>query len=116
MSTLVGLIEFLAGCLTLLGIAFMVTLVMPDSPMKEFATKVVGWTVALVCGLYVVCPDPLPIVVDDIGALLLCIGGAVAAKQAGKSSPEVVQQVTKAIATRHERGARSRISQHTESK
>lgn len=116
LDSFLGLVEFVIGCVTLLGIAFMVTMVLPDSPMKEFATKVVGWTVAFVCGLWFICPDPLPIVVDDIGALLLCIGGAVAAKRAGNSSPESVQQVTKAIASRHERGAQSRISQHSESK
>ena len=116
LDSVLGLLEFTLGCVTLLGVAFMVTLVLPDSPMKQFATKVVGWTVAFVCGLWFICPDPLPIVVDDIGALLLCIGGAVAAKRAGKSPSEAIQQVTKTLASRHERGSRSRISHHSDSK
>lgn len=89
LDTFVGLIQFICGCGTLLAIAFMVTLVLPESPMKQFATQVIGWTVAFVCGLYVICPDPLPIFVDDLGALLMAVGGAMAAKRAGKPPVDV---------------------------
>ncbi len=114
MSTLVGLLEFAIGCATLLGVAFMVTMVLPDSPMKQFATQVIGWAVAFVCGFYFIVPDPLPVFVDDIGALLLGIGGAMAAKRSGKSSKEVADQITRTLAARHERGPRSRIQQKSD--
>lgn len=124
MSTLVGLIEFILGCITLLGVAFLVTLALPDSPTKQFATQVIGWGIALACGLWVVSPVDLipeallgPIgALDDVGALLLGIGSAMAAKRAGKDSKEAVQQVTRTLAERHARGPRSRIEHHSNSK
>ena len=110
-DTLVGLIEFLMGCLTLLFMTFLIVMALPKSPMQQFAVKVCGWAVALVCGLYVVIPDPLPVVIDDIGALLLGIGGAIAAKRAGKNMQEVSKPVVDALTARHAHGPRSRIQQ-----
>ncbi len=116
MSTLVGLIEFVLACGTILGVAFMVCLVLPDSPMKSFATQVIGWAAAAVCGLYVAMPFDLvpegllgPLgAVDDIGALMLGIGAAIAAKRAGKDVKEVSRHVTQTLSARHARGQRSR--------
>lgn len=124
MSSLIGLIEFILGCITLLGVAFLVTLALPDSPTKQFATQVIGWGIALACGLWVVSPVDLipeallgPIgVLDDVGVLLLGIGGVMAAKRAGKDSKEAAQQMARTMAARHARGPRSRIEHHSDSK
>lgn len=120
MSTIVGFAELCVCCLTLLAVAFMVCLVIPDSPLKEFSQKVIGWGVAKLCGLYVVMPFDLvpegllgPLgAVDDIGALMLGIGAAIAAKRAGKDVKEVSRQVTQTLNTRHARGQQSRHQQN----
>ncbi|MBC7817333.1 MAG: DUF1232 domain-containing protein [Planctomycetaceae bacterium] len=102
----------------------MVTLALPDSPTKQFATQLIGWAIALACGLYVISPiDVIPEaflgpigMLDDVGALLLGIGGAIAAKRAGKDSKEALQQVTRTLSARHARGPRSRIEHHSNPK
>lgn len=95
MSALLGLFQMMVFCGTLLGIAFMVCLALPQSPFKDFVTKVAGWGLAVICGIYCISPvDVLPEAVlgpfgffDDIGSLILGIFAARTAHKAGQTAP-----------------------------
>lgn len=94
MSSIFGLMQLVIVCGTLLGIAFMVCLALPDSPFKDFVMKVAGWGLAVVCGIYCISPvDVLPEaalgpfgMVDDVFSLILAVFAAKQAKKAGEAT------------------------------
>ena len=87
MSSFFGTIQLMLFCGTLLAVAFGVLLSMPNSKLREFLMPIVGWSVAIFCGIY--CISPIDIVpeallgpfglIDDIGAV---VGGIAAARAA----------------------------------
>lgn len=88
MSSLFGFLSTGMVCLTILGIAFMVVLAMPQSRMRDVMKQVL---VAIFCALYVISPvDFLPEIVlgpagaiDDIAAVVI---GIMSAKKALSSN------------------------------
>lgn len=90
MSTLMNLLNNAMLCMTVLVIAFMIVLAMPQSQMREV---VKNGLLAVACVIYVLSPiDFIPEialgplgVVDDIGAVVV---GVIAAKKALKESRE----------------------------
>lgn len=84
MSSFLSFLNTAMTCCTILGIAFMIVLSLPQSRMRDVMKKVLT---ALVCMVYIVSPiDFMPEVVlgplgvvDDCGAL---IAGIVSLKQA----------------------------------
>lgn len=125
MSTLVGLIEFLLACGTLVIITFLVTLALPESPTRRFAVQCAGWLVAAFAGLYVVIPcDLAPEILlgpagcfDDLAVGIFGIAAAYAARKAGQGTKEVTERLSESLKTRHQSGRRSaRGSQTTSAK
>lgn len=87
MSSFFGTIQLMLFCGTALTVTFGVLLSMPNSKLREFLMPIVGWGVAIFCGIY--CISPIDIVpeallgpfglIDDIGAV---VGGIAAARAA----------------------------------
>lgn len=83
-------IQTLIQCGTLLTVAFLVLLAMPQSKLREFLMPVIGWGFALFCGAYVLMPvDIIPEIlagpfglIDDAGAVVAGIASARAAMNA----------------------------------
>ncbi|MFO0942342.1 MAG: DUF1232 domain-containing protein [Pirellulales bacterium] len=81
MSSFMNLLTTLIVCMTILGIAFMVVLAMPQSKMREVSKNVM---LAICCFIYVVSPiDVLPEIalgpfgfLDDLGAAVVGIKAA----------------------------------------
>ena len=74
---------YVAGGLLL---TLMVCLSLPKSKLREFLTPLVGWALAVGCGIYVispldVLPDVIPVIgwMDDVGAIAVGVGSAMAA-------------------------------------
>ena len=92
MSSILGTIQMLFLCGTILVIAFGILLSMPHSQLRAFLLPIVGWAVAIFCGIYCISPvDILPEaflgpfgLVDDVGAVVAGIAAARAAMKAGK--------------------------------
>jgi len=92
MSTFLGTIQLLIGCGSLILLAFMILLAMPNSELKKFLMPIIGWCLAIFCGIY--CVSPVDIVpeaflgpfglVDDIGAAVLGFSAASMARKAAK--------------------------------
>lgn len=86
-------IKTLLLCGTVTTIAFMVLLAMPNSKLRQFLLPIVGWCVAILCGIYCISPiDILPEaflgpfgLVDDVGAI---VAGVAAVKTAMSASNE----------------------------
>jgi uncharacterized membrane protein YkvA (DUF1232 family) len=93
MTSILGTIQTLVLCGTGLAVAFVVLLSLPQSKLRAFLLPIVGWAVAIFCGIY--CISPIDIVpeallgpfglVDDVGAL---VAGITAARAAMKASEE----------------------------
>jgi uncharacterized membrane protein YkvA (DUF1232 family) len=73
-------------------LAFMVLLALPKSQLRGFLLQVVGWALAVFCGVYVVSPidvipDVIPVVgwIDDVGAAVVGVTSAVMAINAKNS-------------------------------
>ena len=64
MQSVMGTIQMLMICGTLLGLAFFVLLSMPQSQLRAFLLPIVGWGVAIFCGIY--CISPVDIVPEAI--------------------------------------------------
>jgi len=84
MQSLLGMIQMLLLCGTVLTLAFVVLLALPKSELRTFLMPIVGWAMAIFCGIYAISPvDVVPEVIlgpfgliDDIGAVVAGIGAA----------------------------------------
>jgi len=93
MQSLFSIIQTMLLCGTLLAVAFVVLLSLPQSKLQEFLMPIIGWCVAIFCGVY--CISPIDIVpeavlgpfglIDDLGAL---VTGIAAARMAMKKPRE----------------------------
>ncbi len=87
MSHLFQVLQLLLICGTILGIVFVILLAWPQSKLRDVLMPIVGWVLAIFCGVYCLSPlDVLPEaflgpfgLVDDLGAL---VAGIVAARTA----------------------------------
>lgn len=81
-------------CGTATVIAFLVLLAMPKSELRSVLMPIIGWAMAIFCGIYAISPvDIVPEavlgpfgLVDDIGAVIAGISAAKAAMNAGKEA------------------------------
>jgi hypothetical protein len=84
MQSILGTIQMLILCGTGLGVAFFVLLALPKSQLRGFLLPIVGWVVAIFCGVYCISPiDIMPEAVlgpfgfiDDAGAVVAGIAAA----------------------------------------
>jgi uncharacterized membrane protein YkvA (DUF1232 family) len=91
MASVFSLIQIGIGCGSMLVLAFLVLLSLPQSKLRAVLMPIVGWTLAIFCGLYCISPiDILPEAMlgpfgffDDIGAAALGIASALTAQKAG---------------------------------
>ena len=87
MDKIYHIIEMFVLSGTVLAVTFAVLISLPKSKMREFLMPIIGWCVAIFCGIYCISPvDILPEVllgpfglVDDIGAVVAGISAAHAA-------------------------------------
>ena len=123
LSTILGFVEFLVGCLTLVTITFLISLALPDSTTKTFAVQCAGWCVAAFAGAYLISPfdlvpeglvGPLLGCWDDLAIGIFGVAAAYAARKAGKDSKEISSRLTETLKARHVRGQRSRPQQKSE--
>jgi uncharacterized membrane protein YkvA (DUF1232 family) len=93
MQSLFGTIQTLAMCGTLVTIAFVILLAMPQSQLRAFLLPIAGWSVAIFCGIYAISPvDIVPEallgpfgLIDDVGAV---VAGITAARVAMSAKAE----------------------------
>ena len=92
MQTIMGTIQTMMVCGTMLGLAFFILLSMPQSQLRAFLLPIVGWAVAIACGIWCISPiDLIPDVLfpigfaDDAAALVTGITAAGVAMKAGRS-------------------------------
>ena len=79
METLLKTMQLALGCGTLLLVAFLILLALPNSRLRAVVMPVVSWLMVIACGCYVVSPvDGMPEalfgpfgLIDDIGAGLM---------------------------------------------
>ena len=82
-------------CMTLLGIAWMVSLSLPKSRLRAVLSEITSWAFLLFCGVYAISPiDILPEAVlgpfgffDDLGAVYLGYQSFQSAMQARRERP-----------------------------
>ena len=87
MDKIYHIIEMFVLSGTVLAVTFAVLISLPKSKMREFLMPIIGWCVAIFCGIYCISPiDILPEVllgpfglIDDIGAVVAGISAAHAA-------------------------------------
>lgn len=89
LDSLFIVIKWLIGAGTVLALAMMVLVALPQSKLRDVLIQIVGWTFALYCGVYCISPDILPVwlfgpigVIDDVAALGAGIASASAAYNA----------------------------------
>lgn len=100
MKDLFEVMKWMLGCGTLLMIAFIVLLSLPKSQLRSFLMPVIGWAMAIFCGIYAVSPiDVIPEAVlgpigliDDICAVLMGIAAARAAMNAKSEGERVIDR------------------------
>jgi hypothetical protein len=100
MSSIFAMIDLMIMCGTVLTIAVVIALSIPDSKFRTFVMPIVGWGFAIFCGIYAISPiDVLPECLfgpagmfDDIGAV---IAGIMAARAAMKASKEKNEEESK---------------------
>ncbi len=93
MSGIFSLIQTILWCMTIGGVAFVVLLSLPQSQLRSFLLPIVGWAVAIFCGIY--CISPVDVVpeallgpiglIDDVGILAAGIAAARMAMTAHKT-------------------------------
>jgi len=91
MQTISGVLQTMLICGTLLGIASLVLLSLPQSELRAFLLPIVGWGIAIFCGLWCISPvDPIPDIffpfgfTDDIAALAIGVTSARMAMTSGQ--------------------------------
>lgn len=87
MQNVLGIIQSMFWCGTILVVTFAILLSLPESKLRDFLMPIIGWCVAIFCGIY--CISPIDLVpeallepfglVDDLGALVTGIAAARAA-------------------------------------
>ncbi len=90
MQNITGTIQLLVVCGALLFLAFLILLALPNSKLRAVLMPIVGWAVAIFCGIYAISPiDVVPEailgpfgLVDDIGAVVVGLSAATAASRA----------------------------------
>lgn len=92
MSDFMALLQVLALCGFLLVLAFLILLALPQSKLRAVLMPIVGWSLAIFCGIY--CLSPVDIIpeamlgpfglLDDGVALFGGIAAAMAAKNAAR--------------------------------
>ena len=92
MQGLYGTIQTIFLCGTALCVSFAVLLSLPQSQFRAFLLPIVGWGVAIFCGIY--CISPIDIVpeallgpfglVDDVGAFAAGLTAAGIAMTSGR--------------------------------
>src|SRR5262245_27466340 len=93
MESVFGVIQLMIVCGSVLVLAFMILLGLPQSRMRDFLMEIIGWATAIFCGAYCLMPvDVLPEaflgpfgLIDDGGALVGGIAAATAAWKAGRN-------------------------------
>jgi len=93
MHDLFSMIQTMFCCGTILVVAFAVLLSLPKSKLRAFVLPILGWCVAIFCGIY--CISPIDIfpecflgpfgLIDDLGAV---VGGISAVRAAMNASKE----------------------------
>jgi len=90
------MINTLIMCGTGLFVVFLILLAMPKSQLRSFLAPLVGWAVAALSTIYIVSPidivpDFIPIAgwLDDGGALMTAIAGAVMAMKAQSEQKKI---------------------------
>ena len=84
MEKLFAVAQTMVLCGTGLGLVFIVLLSMPNSQLRAFLLPIVGWAVAIFCGVYCISPcDIFPEIllgpfglIDDVGAIVTGISAA----------------------------------------
>ena len=92
MASFFQVIEFMIVCGSILALAMMILVNMPQSPLRSLLIQVFGWLFALFCGAYAISPiDVMPEILlgpfglmDDLGAVVVGFMSARAAWNAGK--------------------------------
>jgi|SRR5208337_3674298 uncharacterized membrane protein YkvA (DUF1232 family) len=92
MGSFFGMIQTLLLCGTVLTVAFVVLLSLPQCKLREFLLPIIGWGIAILCAIYCISPvDILPEaflgpfgLIDDVGALVAGIAAARTAMKASK--------------------------------
>ena len=89
MSGIFDIIKLLLMCGTVLCLAFTILLAMPQSQLRAFLLPIVGWSIAIVCGIWCISPiDLIPDVFFPVGIADDCaalVTGVVAARSAMKA-------------------------------
>ena len=96
METVFKTMQLALGCGTLLLLAFLVLLALPNSRLRAVVMPVVSWLMVIACGFYVVSPlDVIPEamfgpfgLVDDIGAGLVGYAAYKLATKPKEESPD----------------------------
>lgn len=93
MDRLVQIVQLLLLCGTILTTVFVVLLAWPQSKLRDVLMPIIGWAVAIFCGVY--CISPVDVVpeallgpfglVDDLGAVVLGISAAISARKSSRS-------------------------------
>jgi uncharacterized membrane protein YkvA (DUF1232 family) len=91
-ATMLETLRTLMMCGTLVTLALLVLLAMPQSRLRQFLLPIMGWGFAAFCGVYVISPVDLipealvgPLgIFDDVGAIVAGFMAASAAMKAGK--------------------------------
>lgn len=92
MQSILDMFVAMVYCGTGLIITFAVLIALPQSQMRAFLLPIIGWIVAVCCGIYCLSPtDLIPEIflgpaglVDDLGAAAIGLAAARMATHAGK--------------------------------
>ena len=93
MQSIYGVIQSMFWCGTILAVTFVVLLSLPQSKLRSFLLPIIGWCVAIFCGIYCISPvDCIPEcvlgplgLVDDVGMFVTGIAAARAAMKPSKN-------------------------------
>ena len=94
---MIDLLSKLLNCGTLLLIALLILLALPQSRLREIVLPFVGWAVAALSAAYVILPfDLVPEallgpfgLIDDLVAVAVAIASAITASQSGRSNKQL---------------------------
>ena len=101
MGSLLGIIQLMLFCGTILGVTLAILLSLPESKLRDFLLPIICWCFAIFLGLYIASPiDCIPEslfgpigLIDDVGAFVTGIAAARVAMSRTKNKskiPEIV--------------------------